>query len=401
MGFFAQGRPVPFVGSTQFFAAAAPESTFVLFSVSLANSALSFQRAGPLFQALYRVEAVFRTDSATRQIISDQAVRVGAFTETQRSDESVIFQQSILLPPGDLGVTVVIRDRNNGGYSKDERRIRVPRFSGPGSSSIVPIYQGTARANRATKPDLLANPRATIPYGSDSVRLYLETYGTRDSSLTLRAVDEGGNEVWRSVPGLVGDTALRAGFVRLPSATFPIGRLRLEGVTVGARDTVRAPLLVSFSDQWVVANFEGVLNLLRYFGAEESIRQMRAATDSTRAELWRKFWRTTDPNPATPENEALLEYFSRLQTANTRYREGNDPGWLTDRGEVFVTLGEPDEVFDQSSDLQGQRRFIRWTYATDRVVLDFVDESGFGRFRLNPSSRADFQRVSARVRRRE
>src|SRR5689334_6697688 len=43
MGFFAQGRPVPFVGNADFFASAVPESTVVLLSLSLANNALSFQ----------------------------------------------------------------------------------------------------------------------------------------------------------------------------------------------------------------------------------------------------------------------------------------------------------------------------------------------------------------------
>src|SRR5262245_20484088 len=60
MGFFAGGRPVPFVGSIDFFAGTGTDSTLALLSVSLANNALSFQRAGALFQGLYRVEAVFK-----------------------------------------------------------------------------------------------------------------------------------------------------------------------------------------------------------------------------------------------------------------------------------------------------------------------------------------------------
>ena len=55
---------------------------------------------------------------------------------------------------------------------------------------------------------------------------------------------------------------------------------------------------------------------------------------------------------------------------------------MTDRGEVFIGLGSPDEVFDSSSDLQGPARIIRWTYLGERLVLDFVDDTGFGRFRL-------------------
>src|SRR4051812_19838343 len=55
MGFLAQGRPVPFVGTARFFAGSAPDSTLTLVSVSLSNSALSFQRFEQFFQALYGV----------------------------------------------------------------------------------------------------------------------------------------------------------------------------------------------------------------------------------------------------------------------------------------------------------------------------------------------------------
>jgi GWxTD domain-containing protein len=59
---------------------------------------------------------------------------------------------------------------------------------------------------------------------------------------------------------------------------------------------------------------------------------LRASTDSNRVALWRQFWQNTDPNTATPGNEALARYFGRLRAANAEFREGNQPGWLTDRG---------------------------------------------------------------------
>ena len=47
----------------------------------------------------------------------------------------------------------------------------------------------------------------------------------------------------------------------------------------------------------------------------------------------------TDPNPATPENEALHEYARRTRVASARYREDSRPAWETDRGAVLVALG--------------------------------------------------------------
>src|SRR5881397_2383182 len=112
-----------------------------------------------------------------------------------------------------------------------------------------------------------------------------------------------------------------------------------------------APFLVSFSDQWAITNYDQMISLLRYFDRPEWVDSLRKASPEERPAVWRRFYKSTDPVSLTPENEALDRYFRRIQVANQRYQEAGDPGWLTDRGEVFVTLGDPDDVFDFSADV--------------------------------------------------
>jgi GWxTD domain-containing protein len=178
------------------------------------------------------------------------------------------------------------------------------------------------------------------------------------------------------------------------------GRLEVAAVGAGGTPVARAPFLVSFSDQWAITNYDEMISLLRYFDRQEWVERLRKATEGDRPAVWRDFFKATDPVPITPENEALDEYFRRVQTANQRFKESGDPGWLTDRGEVFITLGEPDDVFDFSSDVSRSGvRGVRWTFNQLRLTLFFQDQTGFGRFRLTPTSRAEYQRVLARVRR--
>jgi len=67
---------------------------------------------------------------------------------------------------------------------------------------------------------------------------------------------------------------------------------------------------------------------------------------------------------------------------------------------VLITLGDPDEMLDMSNGIdRSGLRTLRWTYNSERLVLYFQDQTGFGRFLLTPTSRADYQRVLARVRR--
>jgi GWxTD domain-containing protein len=124
---------------------------------------------------------------------------------------------------------------------------------------------------------------------------------------------------------------------------------------------------------------------------------MRKAPPSERSRLWREFYAETDPNKATPENEALNQYFGRISSANSRFTDEGVAGWRTDRGEVFINLGPPDETIETTPGTAG--RVVRWTYLTHRLNLFFQDETGFGRLRLTPGSRAEYERTLNRVRR--
>src|SRR6267378_2566295 len=78
-----------------------------------------------------------------------------------------------------------------------ERTDTVPRFAGQGMSAPLAVYQGAGRTRASEVPKLLVNPRATVSYGADTLRFYLEAYGERPGTrLVARALDQGGHEVW-------------------------------------------------------------------------------------------------------------------------------------------------------------------------------------------------------------
>jgi GWxTD domain-containing protein len=298
-------------------------------------------------------------------------------------------------------VTVLVRDRNSPAFSRAERVDTAPRFAGSPLTMTkpVPVYTARGRPQRSDQPDLVANPRATLPYGSDSLRFYIERYGSLPETLLGRVVDGADRELWRdSVPLTVG-ADLAFATVIVPPGKLQVGQAELQ-VVAPSGDTTVARFLVSFSNQWVITNFDEMLSLLRYFERQDWVDSLRRSPSERRPEVWRDFWKGTDPVPLTPENEALDDYLRRVQQANLRFQDEGQPGWLTERGEVLISLGEPDEMLDMSSGLdRNAQRVVRWTYTSQRLVLYFQDQSGFSQFRLTPASRSEFQRVLARVRR--
>ncbi len=61
------------------------------------------------------------------------------------------------------------------------------------------------------------------------------------------------------------------------------------------------------------------------------------------AEYERRFWKEHDPDLATPENEAQLEYWSRVTQAYFLYYDARHHEW-DERGEVYVRYGPPEQL---------------------------------------------------------
>ena len=92
-----------------------------------------------------------------------------------------------------------------------------------------------------------------------------------------------------------------------------------------------------------------------------------------------EFWKRRDPNPETPENEYRIEYYQRVDRAGALFHGEGRPGWLTDRGRLFILFGPPSERMTYPMDLRGYCREV-WYYGSFPVI--FVDEHCSGTFVL-------------------
>ena len=65
-------------------------------------------------------------------------------------------------------------------------------------------------------------------------------------------------------------------------------------------------------------------------------------TDKQRNLFIEEFWRQRDPVPSSPQNEFREEHYRRIEYAKKWFGRGlPKPGWLTERGRIYVLLGEP------------------------------------------------------------
>jgi GWxTD domain-containing protein len=401
LGYVTGAGQIRFIGNVRLLAGHTPDTALAVVGLSMQNRYLAFQRAADGFAATYRVELAFRQGTIlVQQVVRDERVVVATFAETQRAEESIIYQGFFPVPAGMYRLSIVVRDQNGPGVGRYEGPFSVPQLEAPAIATPIAVYRASPRADLAATPDLVTNPRSTVDYGSDSLRFYVETYGLpAGSQLVAAALDSTEQPVWADTIAIDTTAALRPFVFSVAPARLTLGRHELQVGVAGGGVVARATFLVAFSGQWIAANFDEMLSLLRYFSTPDTLKALARTPPEERAAAWRKFLHDTDPDPSTPENEALDRYFGRLLAANEQFRDEGTPGWLTDRGEVYITLGAPDQVIDPRPDYRGRGRIIEWTYDQLNLALYFVDDAGFGRLRLDPESRSEFDRVVNRLRR--
>jgi len=100
----------------------------------------------------------------------------------------------------------------------------------------------------------------------------------------------------------------------------------------------------------------------------------------------KRFWIKRDTNPATPENEGLIEFINRLKYVEDKFSTVFKQGYYTDRGRIYIKYGQPDIVETYQFEI-GYKPYEIWeyySYGGYRFV--FSDLGGDGEFWLVYSS---------------
>ncbi len=159
-------------------------------------------------------------------------------------------------------------------------------------------------------------------------------------------------------------------------------------------------LMVHNGDQWIIKNavftffwrfvpstlhdLDLALKQLRYISPDDSIGKVLKMSYADKKAYFERFWKQRDPDPSTPRNELMEEYYRRVNFANANFATSTAEGWVTDRGRIFIKFGEPDEIERHPFEPDSAPYQI-WRYYSLQKVFLFIDRTGFGDYDLHPS----------------
>jgi GWxTD domain-containing protein len=131
---------------------------------------------------------------------------------------------------------------------------------------------------------------------------------------------------------------------------------------------------------------------------EERKAFMQLSNEEEREQFIEAFWDRRNPNPDSEDNEFKDEHYRRIEYANEHFAAGK-PGWMTDRGRIYIVFGPPDEIdshpsggsYERPADEGGGETstypFEDWRYRYiegmgNEIIVEFVDDCQCGAYEM-------------------
>jgi GWxTD domain-containing protein len=387
---------------------ATPEPTFYVETLSYASDhpgksridlylqvpyeELRFIKENDLFVA--RFDVTLTLSSAEGQSVLEQTwtdvVRVKDFTQTTSNRYYSLTHRPVEVDPGNYQALIIIQDQESKKTAKRRRNLVVSDFSKE-PLSLSDIMLVNRLSTMGDKKSIVPNISGYVGHHSEGFFLFVEVYETAypDSVLlTWKILDNARREVAQSTQIEPIAERVTQSFLKVENLALEAGGylLVIEAKSLHNKQAPVAKTQRFFSVRWSdlpssVQDLDKAIDQMRYVARESEMQFIRDGKNGDeKRQRFLDFWRKRDPDPRTPDNEVLEEYYARVAFSNRNFSHYIE-GWRTDRGMVYIYLGPPDNIehhpFDNNS-----KPFDVWYYNQANRQYIFVDESGFGDYRL-------------------
>ncbi|MBN2601013.1 MAG: GWxTD domain-containing protein [Candidatus Marinimicrobia bacterium] len=369
------------------------------------------------FRSSVFVRVAFISDDSVRQMkewsFTDRTDDPGKITDTQKIPEIV----TINVPKGQYRIIAIVMDLNSKKTFREETNVLARDFSYDQLElSDIQLSSQISRTETQNKFSKYFNfdiiPNASNVYGDQNSMIYAfcevynlktvpgqsETYQVRYSITDINDKIIQQNE-WlaKKKPGAsaveikgMNITELNSGLYNFRIAVKEedngveiVGNKRFY-VAKNDQDKMMADVmeevnLSALSEKEIIELF----NPLKYHATDKERKMFRKSNIDGKRSIIKNFWKTRDPDPTTPINEAEFEYRQRMNYVTEHFSSPQREGWKTDMGRVFLIYGQPSEIERFPSSLESKPYQIWYYYEFEGgAIFVFVDKSGFGMMEL-------------------
>jgi GWxTD domain-containing protein len=402
-------------------------SSYVEIYTSLHRADIQFEEVegGFVGKTLLVAEISDRDGNVVDSVVKSLFIPVYYLEDAYKDDVRIFDCMGTLLAPGNYNLKLTVIDANTKreGFATSGLKVReFPRDKLAVSDielayRIEPvesdsIFSSLVKADRRVVP----NPNQYYSNEDSLIYFYLEVYNLAPPTspdeefiIEIDVRDQFGHELkdlpefGRHKPGTSAVVSEAISLTGLPGGNYllqvkvkdPGGNAKTEtakGFAIVYAFDQLSPTMEQ-ADEFTEEDAELMEQVIHYISSSDEKKLYKQLDLEGKKNMLARFWDERNPEPGSKINAYKNEIFRRFMYANYYFSStllDRNNGWRNDRGRVYITYGEPDEIERNPSAME-TKPWMRWNY--DRLpgqsggdFFIFVDEDGYGNYRLMHST---------------
>jgi GWxTD domain-containing protein len=368
------------------------------------NAALNFQKENGDYVAEYEVvlDVLGKDDDAVGAYNHVNKIKVNSLARTKSLTDYRTNQVNFVLPEGKYEILLDLLDLNTQFEQSTSVKLKIKKNkSNHPNLSKIELVQGAQKASEGgsifTKGDFDLIPSLTHQYGSDDdprLQFYFEIYQgkkPRDSvvvEVSLRHFFRANQYKDTMTVFFEGKDKINQ-YREIKMELLPPGEYELIVRLMGKRKRRLSIVSKDFKLTWsqkaiLKHDFNGVISQIDLIANRSEIKLLKKAiTYEEKIEAYNSFWERRDPTPGTTTNESQREFYRRIKIANQYFTHLNRPGWKSDRGRIYISYGQPDQLEDFPISFETIPYQIWYYYVGERYKeFRFIDQNNDGNYWL-------------------
>ncbi len=350
---------------------------------------IQFVKSDKGFTASYTVTISVFNESRDQLVVEkvwNEEVNEKDFEQTNSQNNYNLSFKSFFLPPGSFLIRSSVEDKESKKEYSTENPFRVKSLEETPALSDVIFISKISETGDAKK--ILPNVSGNVATQKEGVPLFFEAYSDSASDMRMEYIitNDKKDIIFQSNESQHLDSGKTQIFHTIKDSTISLGKYLLTISLLNNKGVAVASTNKGFFSRWsgvptTVKDLDLAVDQLVYIASQSELDYIKdAKTKEEKTKRYLEFWKKKDPSPSTEENEVFNEYYRRIEYANQHFSH-YVKGWKTDRGMVFILLGAPNNVDRHPFDVDSKPYEI-WQYYQMNRQFVFVDENGFGDYRL-------------------
>jgi len=245
---------------------------------------------------------------------------------------------------------------------------------------------------------IIPNVSRNVAAKKDGMPFFFEVYSSmpREIKIEYSVLDNGKDKVYKEEITKQIDSGRTQIFHNIKDVDLGLGNYILTADVKDDKNDLAVSTIKNFISRWMgvptsIKDLDKAIAQMVYIATSSELDEINdAKSKEEKIQKYLAYWKKKDPDPQSEDNPVFDEYYRRVVFANENFSHYIE-GWRTDRGMVFIILSAPNNI-DRHPFEYDSKPYEVWEYYELNKSFVFLDETGFGDYRLITPLYGDFFR---------